>query len=645
MLNREYGHSIVELKSVDDERRIIRGMASTPDIDRMGDIVDPLGARAADDIPLFLYHDSNQTVGRARLGKATKAGIPFEATMPHVKEAGRLQDRVDEAWQMLKYKLITGVSIGFRPMENGVERMKDGGLRFKDFEILELSLVPVPANAKATVDVVRSLDTAARAASGHQRSVATSPGASGTATTGQSTNRSPKGTQMKTLKDLREERTLKAARLQELGDLMKDATPSDEELSEFDELERDIKSIDSEIRTARVAAVQASGATPVSGKSASDASRTRGGEIIVRNADPEDSFAGQSFARIVKAKAVAWKQHQPLSSVAENMYGKTAPGLVRYMKSGVPGGGTGSGEWGAELVGIDNRYMGDFIDFLYGLTAYDKLGLRAAPRNVAVKGMDGAATANWVGESKSIPVSAPSASTADLTANKLAGLCVMSNELLADSSPGAELLLRDALAEAIALKLDTTFFSAVAASAGVSPAGILNGLSQIAMGSQDAAGLRAFINAAYAGFITAKNSTGLKLVMSPGTAKAVGLLVNALGQSEFPGLGTSGGTLLGDTVVVGDNIDPSQIILLKPSDIWSIGDTGVDIAMSNSAMVEQDSAPQGASDTPVAASATMMSMFGTDSTAIRAIRRVGWKLRRTGVVAFTDTADFGGVSS
>jgi hypothetical protein len=44
------------------------------------------------------------------------------------------------------------------------------------------------------------------------------------------------------------------------------------------------------------------------------------------------------------------------------MFGKTHPNLVQYLKSGVPGGGTGSGEWGAELVGIDNRYTGDFVD-------------------------------------------------------------------------------------------------------------------------------------------------------------------------------------------------------------------------------------------------------------------------------------------
>jgi hypothetical protein len=501
--------------------------------------------------------------------------------------------------------------------------------------------VPIPANAKANILTIKSLDQIPR--DSHVLTRDGLPGASGAS--GQSAKPPRKGSNVKTLQQLTEEKGISTARLEELKAKMTDDTATAEENQEADDLLLAVKDLDREIRMKRIEDMQS--AKPIDGSSsaAGSASRSARNVPVLRNSDPEDSFPGQSFAMIVQAKAVAFKRHAPLSAVAEQMFGKSRPGLVQYLKAGIPGGGTGSGEWGAELVGIDNRYLGDFKTYLWGRTGYDQLGLREAPRNVAVKGMDGAATADWVGESKSIKVSAPSASTDDLTGFKLAGMCVMSNELLADSSPGAAMLVRDSLAEAIAYKLDTTFFSAVAASAGVSPAGILNGINQIPITTSDAAGLRAFINAAYSGFITAKNSTGLVLAMSPGTAKAVGLLVNALGQSEFPGLGTSGGTLLGDRVVVSDNIDPSQIILLKPSDIWSIGDTGVDVAMSGEAMVEQDGAPQGASDTPVAASATLMSMFGTDSTAIRAIRRVGWKLRRTGVVAWTDTADFGGTAS
>lgn len=159
-------YSIISVKAMDDEKRVIRGIATTPEIDRVGDSVDPFGVKVADDIPLFLYHDSNQTVGRAKFGKATKDGIPFEAHLPVVNEAGRLKDRVDEAWQMVKYRLITGVSIGFRAMQDGVERMKDGGLRFLKTEVLELSLVPVPANASATIHSIKSIDCQQRAASG-----------------------------------------------------------------------------------------------------------------------------------------------------------------------------------------------------------------------------------------------------------------------------------------------------------------------------------------------------------------------------------------------------------------------------------------------------------------------------------------------
>lgn len=154
-MNRAY--SLLTVKSFDDEQRMIRGIATTPTADRVGDIVEPMGVKVAPDIPLFLHHDSSQIVGRAKFGKPTKDGIPFEATLPKVAEEGRLKERVDEAWQMVKYRLITGVSIGFRTMKDKVERLKDGGLRFIETEVLELSLVPVPANAEATITSIKSL--------------------------------------------------------------------------------------------------------------------------------------------------------------------------------------------------------------------------------------------------------------------------------------------------------------------------------------------------------------------------------------------------------------------------------------------------------------------------------------------------------
>src|SRR4030095_17199059 len=57
---------------------------------------------------------------------------------------------------------IRGVSIGFTAVADAIEWLPGGGRRFKQSEILELSLVTVPANAAATLAIVKSIDQAAR---------------------------------------------------------------------------------------------------------------------------------------------------------------------------------------------------------------------------------------------------------------------------------------------------------------------------------------------------------------------------------------------------------------------------------------------------------------------------------------------------
>ena len=163
----ERAYSLFSVKDFSEERRVLTGMATSPVPDRVGDVVEPMGAKYAADLPLFMHHDSRLVVGRVKFGKATKAGIPFEATLPKVTEPGTLKDRVDEAWGLVKYRLITGVSIGFRVLGDAYELIKEGGIRFLETEILELSLVPVPMQALATIDSVKSADQAIRrAASG-----------------------------------------------------------------------------------------------------------------------------------------------------------------------------------------------------------------------------------------------------------------------------------------------------------------------------------------------------------------------------------------------------------------------------------------------------------------------------------------------
>lgn len=180
MIHRAY--SVINVKEIREEADFyqIRGIATTPSTDRMNDVVESTGAKFAPSIPLLWQHRHDKPVGLAELGPAGKSGIPFMARLPNVKEPGALKDRVDEAVQSIKYRLIAGVSIGFRVVNDAIESMKNGGLRFKEFEILELSLVTIPANAEATIRTIKQLDSAARAATGHARGgVVLVPGVSG----------------------------------------------------------------------------------------------------------------------------------------------------------------------------------------------------------------------------------------------------------------------------------------------------------------------------------------------------------------------------------------------------------------------------------------------------------------------------------
>lgn len=410
-----------------------------------------------------------------------------------------------------------------------------------------------------------------------------------------------------------------------------------EESEEYDSLSTELQHIDDHLGRLRVLVdenVPAKGAEP----------KGKGPTIIVRQQDKDDEFEGQAFVRRVIAKAVAQMEGYERSpaQIADHRWGKTNPTLVRVIKAAVAGGGELSGEWGAELVAADGRFTGDFIEFLHGMTVFDRLGLREVPANVTIKGQDGSATGYWTGEGKAIKVSAQDYSTVNLSPLKVGAISVVTNELLRDSSPAAERLVRDALVEASAKRIDETFLSTSAAVSNVSPAGILvSGTASVNSNGTTAAALRQDIRELYSTFLTAKNATGLTLVMTPTLAKSISLMVNALGQTEFPGINAGGGTLLGDRVITGDHVGATHMILVKPSDIYKIGDGGVEVSLSRDATIEQADDPTGDTLAGTAQTNNMTSMFQSESTAFKVVRSVNFAKRRTTAVSYVVDAGYG----
>lgn len=155
-MQNQLAYSLLQVKALDDSKREITGIATTPEPDRVGDIVEPLGVKFKNPLPLLWQHRHDSPVGTVKFDKPTKNGITFTAKIASIADPGPLKDLVDMAWQAVKAELVRGVSIGFRPTEYSY--LDGGGIRFAESEVYELSLVTIPANASATIQTIKALD-------------------------------------------------------------------------------------------------------------------------------------------------------------------------------------------------------------------------------------------------------------------------------------------------------------------------------------------------------------------------------------------------------------------------------------------------------------------------------------------------------
>ena len=150
----EKSFSQIVVKAISEERREIEGIASTPTVDRVNDVVDPLGLTFQTEAPLLLGHHQDQPIGTVTFGTPTVAGLPFRARIAKVDEEGTVKQRTDEAWHSVKHGIIKGVSIGFRPIKS--HTLPNGGTLYSKADVHELSLVTVPANPDARITAFKS---------------------------------------------------------------------------------------------------------------------------------------------------------------------------------------------------------------------------------------------------------------------------------------------------------------------------------------------------------------------------------------------------------------------------------------------------------------------------------------------------------
>jgi len=144
------------VKSVNEEKRTITGIASTITPDRDQDIMHPEGAKFSLPFPFLHQHNHNEPIGHVIDAKTTNSDI--EITVQIAKDSGL--EYVEDAWKKLKSKLLGGLSIGFRGLKTARIEGTDWGREYFEWDLFEVSAVTVPANAECTITSIKNFDTA-----------------------------------------------------------------------------------------------------------------------------------------------------------------------------------------------------------------------------------------------------------------------------------------------------------------------------------------------------------------------------------------------------------------------------------------------------------------------------------------------------
>ena len=602
-------YALLTIKGVDPHQRTITGIASTPEPDRMGDIVEPLGVTYKNPLPLLLYHDAKKPVGQVTFKKPTADGLEFSASLPTIDAPGTLRDRVEEAWQSLKAGLLAGVSIGFRSIEEAFNK-DTGGFRFLKTEVLELSLVAIPANADATIHTIKELDLAAPGRH-PSRDRDTLPIVR--------VDKDARPMEQKTINEqitsFETSRAAKHARMTAIMTKSADAgaTLDQAETDEYDGLTAELKAIDAHlVRLKALEATAVTKATPITAATPEQASLQRSGVPIISvkaNVAP-----GTAFIRYCQALAVSRGSTMQAVEYAKRWQDST-PEVELVLKAAVAAGTTTDASWAGPLAPM-KPLTDEFLALLRPATILGKVpGFVRVPFNVSVASQTGGGTYQWVGQGAPKPVGKLAFATITLGVTKCAGIIVITEELARTSTPSAEEVIRRDMVAGIAAYLDQQFIDpAVAAVAGVAPA---NARTDVA---------------AMANAMTALNisTAGAVLVLSETNALAFTNALNPLGQPLFPAMSQQGGTIMGYQAIT-SQVAGTTVALIQPNQVLYADDGGVTIDVSREASVQMDTAL----DSPPLATTILTSLWQNNLVGLRAERFINWKKARTGCVQYT----------
>jgi len=472
-----------------------------------------------------------------------------------------------------------------------------------------------------------------------------------------------KKTRSEVIEDLRSTIQTKTARMSDIMNTASDEgrTTTEEESEEYDNLEAETKALRADLgRQEKL--------LPMDIETAKPAVEGRGPPregVTVKTVEKLEP--GIALARYGMCLAKAKGNHQVAFNLAQQHYPNTenvvkllkaqsegcdigammhqkAMNPEMFAKATVAAGDTINATWAAPLV-YANTFAGDFIEFLRPRTLIGQANFRRVPFNVRIAGQTSGGTANWVGQGKAKPVTKFDYNAVTIPFTKVAAISVLTQELVRFSDPSAEALVRDSLADTVIERIDSDLFDPdKAAVANVSPAGLLNGIAPVAPPSgTDPDDIRCALLRLWAPWDNTNLGARPAYYTTPAVARYLAFARDALGNTAFPGVTPFGGSLDGIPLRVSNYLannggsGGAPFILVDESEVYLADDGNVTLDASEQASIEMSDTPAGSSNPTVAASSVnFVSMWQTNSIALRAERFIWWGLRRTGAIQWID---------
>jgi HK97 family phage major capsid protein/HK97 family phage prohead protease len=646
---------------------VVHGMEfvlSDESVDRMGDIISADGwdLESFRKNPIALWgHRSDQPIGtwdNVRVDGKTLRGkltLAPKGTLP----------RIDELRALIDAGILRAVSVGFRDIESGPIDVKQpwNGTRFVKQELVECSLVSIPANANA-VAVAKSLNISPRtidfvfAKHGKKDRVKDRGIIGKHAETSTSQNRKGKAMSLsQRITDLEtqlvEKRDALAAHLEN----MDDSNVSDADMQMTNDLNAKIKQLE-DTRNALVDSEKILGKTadngaPRPGRALAvitDEVKSRTAFVKPPARDKKD-LSGLDY--LVRAATVAYfsKNSGKLADETRvRLYGddEVTRGVVDLVlrAASAPAMTTVAG-WAAELV---QQIYTDFMSLLMpdailpqlsarGLT----LGFGAAGRIIIpTRSRTPTIAGSFVGEGMAIPVRQGAFTSQTLTPKKVAVISTWTREMNDHSIPAIEGLLREAIQVDTSVAIDSVLLDANPATT-IRPAGLLNGVA--ASTPTAGGGLAALIGDIKLLESTLLASTYGNLrspvwLMNPGDLLSAAM-ASAANTGIFPFRDEVAGGSLGTVPFIKSTTVPLKtMILIDAADFVVVGGEAPRLEISDQATLHmEDTNPADlVGGSPAVTAAPQRSLFQTDSLALRMVMPLNWVQRRAGTIAWLQNA-------